>query len=86
MNCVPARRRSSPAPEQRVAAYLRLERDALRGCPVGRLTQDRDVMADPALRRPVEQTFAWLRARLAEVLAEARAHDELGAAQDEAGR
>lgn len=50
---------------ERVTAYLRRERDALKGCPVGRLTQDPDVMANPDLRRPVEETFAWLTARLA---------------------
>ncbi|TMR89707.1 TetR/AcrR family transcriptional regulator [Nonomuraea basaltis] len=71
-------------PVQRITAYLRRERDSLRGCPVGRLTQDPDVMADPALRRPVEETFAWLRARLAEVLAEARANGELDTALDPA--
>jgi TetR/AcrR family transcriptional repressor of nem operon len=71
-------------PIQRVTAYLRRERDALRGCPVGRLTQDPDVMADPTLRRPVEQTFAWLRTRLADVLAQARASGELDPVLDPA--
>jgi TetR/AcrR family transcriptional regulator, transcriptional repressor for nem operon len=66
-------------PLQRVTAYLRRERDALRGCPVGRLTQDPDVMADPALRRPIEESFARLRTRLAGVLAEAQADGELDA-------
>ena len=50
---------------ERIAAYLRRERDVLRGCPVGRLTQDPDVIAAPTLREPVEETFAWLRVRLA---------------------
>ncbi|MEV7802938.1 TetR/AcrR family transcriptional regulator [Microbispora sp. NPDC088329] len=67
---------------ERVSAYLRRERDVLRGCPIGRLTQDPDVMADPVLRRPVEETFAWLRDRLAAVLAEGRNRGELGAALD----
>jgi TetR/AcrR family transcriptional repressor of nem operon len=57
-------------PFERISAYLRRERAVRKGCPVGRLTQDPEVMADPALRQPVEQTFAWLRGRLAEVLAE----------------
>jgi len=69
---------------ERVSAYLRREREVLRGCPIGRLTQDPDVMADPALRRPVEETFGWLRDRLAEVLAEGRALGELDAALDPA--
>src|SRR5687767_14902909 len=29
---------------ERIAAYLRRERDVLKGCPIGRLTQDPDVM------------------------------------------
>ncbi|WP_425458746.1 TetR family transcriptional regulator C-terminal domain-containing protein [Actinomadura syzygii] len=62
---------------ERVTAYLRRERDVLRGCPVGRLTQDPDVMATPALRAPVEETFTWLRARLAEVLQEGVDRGEL---------
>lgn len=63
----------------RITAYLRRERDALKGCPVGRLTQDPDVMADPDLRRPVAETFAWLTDRLAGLLAEGRANGELNA-------
>ncbi|MFC4015528.1 TetR family transcriptional regulator C-terminal domain-containing protein [Nonomuraea purpurea] len=62
----------------------RRERDALRGCPVGRLTQDPDVMADPALRRPVDEFFAWLRARIAGLVAEAQAKGELDSALDPA--
>lgn len=67
---------------ERVSAYLRREREVLRGCPIGRLAQDPDVMADPALRRPVEETFAWLRDRLAEVLAEGRDRGELHTSLD----
>ena len=39
-------------------------------------------MADPDLRRPVEETFGWLRARLAGLLEEGRAHGELGPSFD----
>jgi AcrR family transcriptional regulator len=69
---------------ERITAYLRRERDVLRGCPIGRLTQDPDVMADPALRRPVEDTFGWLRGRLADLLTEGRAHGEFAASLDPA--
>jgi AcrR family transcriptional regulator len=69
---------------ERITAYLRRERDALKGCPVGRLTQDPDVMADPDLRRPVEETFAWLTDRLAGLLAEGRANGELDEGLDPA--
>ncbi|NDU72070.1 TetR family transcriptional regulator [Actinomadura sp. DSM 109109] len=67
---------------ERIASYLRRERDVLRGCPIGRLTQDPDVMAAPALRGPVEETFAWLRARLAEVVREGVDRGELEPAVD----
>jgi len=67
---------------QRIAAYLRREREALRGCPVGGLTQDPGVMADPDLRRPLEETFAWLRARLAALLDEGREHGEFASSLD----
>ncbi|MER7703206.1 TetR/AcrR family transcriptional regulator [Kitasatospora sp. NPDC097605] len=61
----------------RVAAYLRRERDVLRGCRIGRMAQDPEVVADPRLRAPVEETFDWLRGRIAEVIAEGRAAGDL---------
>lgn len=69
---------------ERITAYLRRERDALKGCPVGRLTQDPDVMADPDLRRPVAEVFAWLTGRLADLLADARADGDVDARLDAA--
>ncbi|MEV6932381.1 helix-turn-helix domain-containing protein [Dactylosporangium sp. NPDC051485] len=62
---------------ERIAAYLRRERPALRGCPIGRHAADPDLVADPALRAPVEQTFAWLRDRLAAIVAEGQRAGEL---------
>ena len=56
---------------ERLVAYLRRERDALRGCPVGRHAADPDVIADPGLRAPLDETFTWLRGRLAELAAAA---------------
>ncbi|MBO0848982.1 MAG: TetR/AcrR family transcriptional regulator [Pseudonocardia sp.] len=67
---------------ERIGAYLRRERDALKGCPVGRLTQDPEVMADPDLRRPPRDTFAWLTDRMAGLLAQGRATGELDAELD----
>jgi AcrR family transcriptional regulator len=67
---------------ERVTRYLRRSREALRGCPVGRLTMDPEVMADPELRRPVEATFAAIRDRLAQVLDEGRADGELDRSLD----
>jgi TetR/AcrR family transcriptional repressor of nem operon len=67
---------------ERIAGYLRRERDILRGCRVGRLAHDPDIVAIPSLREPLEETFAWLHGRLAEVLAEGQAQGELRADLD----
>ncbi|TQS45847.1 TetR/AcrR family transcriptional regulator [Cryptosporangium phraense] len=66
----------------RIAAYLRRDRDVLRGCRVGRLTQDPDVIASPALREPLEATLSWLRSRLAALIAEGVAAGEFRASLD----
>jgi AcrR family transcriptional regulator len=69
---------------ERITAYLRREREVLKGCPIGRLTQDPDVMADPALREPVKDTLTWLRGRIGGVIAEGVQRGELNAALDPA--
>lgn len=53
---------------ERVEAYLLRERDVLRGCPVGRLTMDPDVIASDELRAPITETLDWLRDRLAGIV------------------
>ncbi|MGG2465096.1 TetR/AcrR family transcriptional regulator [Streptomyces sp. RGM 3693] len=68
----------------RVAAYLLRERQVLRGCPIGRMTQDRDVVQDPALRAPLDAMFGWLQRRIAEVLTEGQQRGELATALDPA--
>ncbi|WP_051951809.1 TetR/AcrR family transcriptional regulator [Actinacidiphila yeochonensis] len=60
-----------------LAGYLTRERDPLRGCRVGRLSMDPDVVAAPELREPVQETFAWLRELLAGLVAEAVEAGEL---------
>jgi TetR/AcrR family transcriptional regulator, transcriptional repressor for nem operon len=67
---------------ERISAYLRRERDVLKGCPIGRLTEDPDVMAAPILREPVQETFTWLRTRLASVVTEGIDAGELSPALD----
>ncbi|MFI9257823.1 TetR/AcrR family transcriptional regulator [Streptomyces sioyaensis] len=66
----------------RIAAYLLRERQVLRGCPIGRMTQDRDVVHHPELRQPLDEMFGWLRGRIAEVLAEGQRRGELAAGLD----
>ena len=73
---------ASGTTKERLLAYLRRERDVLRGCPIGGLTQDPDIMADPALRAPVTSTLAWLRERIAALVAEGVAAGEFDAALD----
>ncbi|MFJ1702781.1 TetR/AcrR family transcriptional regulator [Kitasatospora sp. NPDC088346] len=67
---------------QRIAAYLGREREVLRGCRIGRMAQDPEVIADPRLRAPVEETLGWLRTRIAQVVAEGQAAGDLAAGPD----
>ncbi|MDH6575243.1 TetR/AcrR family transcriptional regulator [Kitasatospora sp. MAP5-34] len=69
---------------ERIEGYLLAERESLRGCPVGRMAQDAEVIADPELRAPVHETFEWLCGRLAEIVAEGRAAGEFPADTDPA--
>ncbi|MFF4183273.1 TetR/AcrR family transcriptional regulator [Streptomyces sp. NPDC001691] len=64
---------------ERISAYLLRERDVLRGCPVGRLTMDPEIIASAELRAPVDETLDWLRARLAEIVQEGLDRGEFAA-------
>ena len=72
-------------PYERVEAYLRREREVLRGCPVGRLTMDPEVIASDELRAPVDETLAWIRERLAGVVEEGKREGQFAPELD-AGR
>jgi AcrR family transcriptional regulator len=69
-------------PYARVTAYLRRERDVLRGCPVGRLTMDPEVIASEELRAPVDETLDWLRAELATLVEEGKEQGEFASSLD----
>lgn len=69
-------------PMERLTRYLTVERDALRGCKVGRMTQDPGVVADPGLLAPVAAAFAAVRGALTGVLGEAIEAGELPAGLD----
>ena len=62
---------------EKATAYLLRERDALRGCRVGRMAMDPDVIASAELRQPVQETFAWLTGLLAGIVADGVASGEL---------
>jgi TetR/AcrR family transcriptional repressor of nem operon len=62
---------------ERLERFLLRDREILRGCRIGRLTQDPEVYVNEALRRPVEETFRWLRERLSEVITTGQQRGEL---------
>lgn len=66
----------------RIESFLLEERQVLQGCQLGRLTADPEIVANPDLHRPVAETFAWLHARLLEVLVEGQANGEFAATFD----
>jgi hypothetical protein len=60
-------------PYERIEACLRRERDVvLRGCPVGRLAMDPDVIAGAELREPVDATLDAILERLAGIVEEGK--------------
>jgi AcrR family transcriptional regulator len=64
-------------PMARIEAYLMRPRDALKGCKVGRMTQDPQVREDPVLLAPVARAFAQVHVNWVKVLREAVAAGEL---------
>ena len=64
-------------PMERIEAYLMRTRDALKGCKVGRMTQDPQVREDPVLLAPVSCAFAQVHGSWTNVLREAIAAGEL---------
>jgi len=69
-------------PYERIEAYLRRERDVLRGCPVGRLTMDPDVIGNAELREPVDDALDAIRERLAGIVEEGKEQGQFGAELD----
>ncbi|MFJ1811459.1 MULTISPECIES: TetR/AcrR family transcriptional regulator [unclassified Streptomyces] len=65
-------------PYERIEAYLTRERDVLRGCPVGRLTMDPDVIASDELRAPVDETIDLIRERIAHLVEEGKEQGQFG--------
>jgi AcrR family transcriptional regulator len=64
-------------PMARIEGYLMRPREALKGCKVGRMTQDPQVRDDPVLLAPVARAFAQVHGSWAKVLREAVAAGEL---------
>ena len=70
------------SPMARLRRYLLARREVLRGCRIGRLAYDPEVVADQTLRAPINDTFDWLLRRIGEVVAEAQRAGELPATLD----
>ncbi|HSY34775.1 MAG TPA: TetR/AcrR family transcriptional regulator [Acidobacteriaceae bacterium] len=51
---------ASGTPLERIRGYMLRSREVLKGCQIGKLTQDPEIAADPDLRRPIDQTFERL--------------------------
>jgi len=66
-------------PMERIRGYLLRSREALKGCQIGKLTQDSEITADEQLRRPLDETFIWLQTKLQGMIEEAQAAKEISA-------
>ncbi len=73
---------SARPPLERVEAYLRLPREALVGCPIGRLAPEPAIGEEEALRGLVASYFAHVQRGIADALKEAQAGDGLGEGVD----
>ena len=60
-------------------AYLRRQRDVLKGCRMGRMTFDADVLNTPELIEPVKRTFVWLLEALTALFERGRDQGEFAA-------
>lgn len=69
----------------RLERYLRRQRDSLRGCRMGRMTFDPDVVGSPDLLAPVATTLGWLVDAVADVVRDAQRDGELAADVDPDG-
>ncbi|RZS89983.1 TetR family transcriptional regulator [Motilibacter rhizosphaerae] len=69
-------------PLERLEAWLRRERDILRGCRIGRLVQDKEVVDDEALRGPIDEVFSGTIGVLAGLLREGQESGEVRAGID----
>ncbi|QGF25112.1 TetR family transcriptional regulator [Raineyella fluvialis] len=69
-------------PLEKLAGHMSTPRDALKGCKVGRMTQDPLVATDPGLLAPVTDAFEKVHTALVAVIREAIDAGELPAALD----
>ncbi len=68
---------ASGTPLERIRGYMLRSRQVLKGCQIGKLTQDPEIAANVDFRRPIDETFQWLQRRLSGVLAEGQQSGEI---------
>lgn len=68
----------------RLEAYLHSQRDSLRGCRMGRMTYDADVLDTPELLQPVSDALGWLVEVIAQVVAQGIDREEFPRSTDPA--
>lgn len=64
-------------PLERIQGYMLRPREPLKGCRIGRLTQDSEIMRNEHLSKPIEEGLAWLHSRLRDVIEAAQADGEI---------
>ncbi len=69
-------------PLERLRGYLLRSREALKGCQIGKLTQDPEIANELRLRQPIAETFEWLHARLMGLIEEAQRAGEISSTLD----
>ena len=57
-------------------------RQVLKGCQIGKLTQDPEIAANSDLRHPIDETFEWLQLRLRSILEEGQKNGEISTELD----
>lgn len=60
----------------KIKAYLLFERDILKGCRIGRLTQDSDIINSEELRKPVGEALQHIVNIINQILEEGRKNNE----------
>jgi TetR/AcrR family transcriptional repressor of nem operon len=68
---------SSGTPLERIKGYMLRSREVMKGCQIGKLTQDPEIASNELLRGPIDETFAWLQERLKGVIKEAQGANEI---------
>ena len=64
---------------QKIKNYILFPREEniLKGCKIGRLTQDQDIIDSSVLREPLEVTFKWLVGSISEIIKNGQLSGEL---------